>query len=90
MPIQDGCPKKCEIRLKEENKKINVYELKYLGSILWKHEVWTARLEKEHMQRSKVIGSLEHIMKEGIVGMEVKMGLSDGINFMSIIHASDT
>ncbi len=49
-----------------------VHEFKYLGSILIKYRSMEGETRESGVQGRKVVGSLERIMKERTVSMEVK------------------
>ena len=61
-------------------------EIKYLGLNLCKPGSMNNERRERAVQRRKVIGSLECIMKERTVNMETKRGLCGGIIVLTISY----
>ena len=60
---------------------------KYYGSVLCKHE---SEIRERAVQGRKVVGSLERIMKERTVSMEVEKRMNNGIIVSTTTYVSET
>lgn len=69
---------------------MEVLELKNFDSNLCKQGSMEGETKERAVQRRKVVGSLRYIKKERTVSMEVKMGLCEGIIFLTITYTNET
>lgn len=83
--VKVECSKECNIKLNGERiEEVNGF--RYLGSIL----CMGGEARERDIEGRKVVGSLEHIMKEKTVHLVVKTGLCDGIIVVTIPYGSET
>ncbi len=83
------CEKECKIILNGEEME-EIYEFKYLGSVICKCGGTEGETRGRTLQGRKVVGSLGRVMNGKSVSMEVKRDLSNTVIVPTLTYASET